>query len=222
MATTSIMQSIPLSVIPAALTRNGAFFQSRYIITYDPSLSSDPFSLNSDDALLSELRSYCDFTLLDNLPSNFDVQYDLNVEKWVQLVNPPSDLNTILIETMQNTVTRSIYKVIIEAKRAPISASDLLFHPRLGVGIVQGVINQIGHFLQILISFRSHEDKCGLITFVAVWVHYSHVVLHDIAALFVQVGVEEAPETDFELARSLVTRVTNTEYIVDAVYTTDE
>lgn len=215
------MQSIPLSVIPAALTRNGALFSSRYIITYDPSLSSSPFSLNSDDALLSELRSYCDFTLLDNLPSNFDIQYDLSMEKWVQLVNPPPHLSIILIETLQNATTRSIYKVIIKAKQAPISASDLLFHPRLGVGVAQGVINQLGHFLQLLIAFRSHEDKGGLITFVAVWIHYSHVALHDIAALFVQFGVDEAPETDFELARSLLTRVTDTEYKVDVVLTTE-
>ncbi|KAF9487498.1 hypothetical protein BDN71DRAFT_1436801 [Pleurotus eryngii] len=222
MATTSIMQSIPLAIIPVTLTRNGAFFRSRYITTYDSRLSSNPFSLNSDDALLSELRSYCDFTRLDNLPPNFDIQYDINRENWVQLVNPPPHLNTILIETMQNVTTRSIYKVIIEAKQVPISASDLLFHPRLGVGITQGIINQLGHFVQLLISFRSHEDKGGLITFVAVWIHYSHVVFHNITALFVQVGVDDAPETDFELARSLVTRVTNTEYKVDVVLTTDE
>ncbi|KAF9488336.1 hypothetical protein BDN71DRAFT_1513150 [Pleurotus eryngii] len=89
MANATNSSATALAIIPAALTKNGTFFHNRYITTFDPYLSANPFPLHPDDALLSGLKSYCDFTLLDSLPSNFDIQYDVNMEKWVQLVNPP-------------------------------------------------------------------------------------------------------------------------------------
>ncbi|KAF9493437.1 hypothetical protein BDN71DRAFT_1508537 [Pleurotus eryngii] len=88
MANTTNSSAISVAIIPAALMKNGTFFHNWYITTFDPYLSANPFPLHSDDALLSGLEIYCNFTLLDNLPSNFDIQYDVNMEKWVQLVNP--------------------------------------------------------------------------------------------------------------------------------------
>ncbi|KDQ24981.1 hypothetical protein PLEOSDRAFT_170106 [Pleurotus ostreatus PC15] len=139
MATTANVPTKPLSIIPAALTKNGTFFRNQYIIVFDPYLSSNPFPIHPDDAILAGLNNYCDFTLLNNLPADFDIQYDTKLDKWVQLVNPPPHTNIILIETMRNITSRLIYKVIMEASNIPISSSDLIFHPRLGVGIAQGI-----------------------------------------------------------------------------------
>ncbi|KAF4592960.1 hypothetical protein AB1N83_014440 [Pleurotus pulmonarius] len=209
-----------LSIIPATLTKNGTFFRNQYITVFDPYLSSNPFPIHPDDAILVGLRSYCNFSLLNNLPANFDIQYDTRLEKWVQLVNPPPHLNIILIETMQNTTSRLIYKVITEASNLPITTSDLLFHPRLGVGIVQGIINQLGQYLQILISFRNHGDTGGLITFVAVWVHYSRVSVHDSALAFIQTYMNSAPVSEFDLAAESLVKLTDTKYVTEVVFTT--
>ncbi|KAF7426490.1 hypothetical protein PC9H_008859 [Pleurotus ostreatus] len=219
MATTANVPTKPLSIIPAALTKNGTFFRNQYIIVFDPYLSSNPFPIHPDDAILAGLNNYCDFTLLNNLPADFDIQYDTKLDKWVQLVNPPPHTNIILIETMRNITSQLIYKVIMEASNIPISSSDLIFHPRLGVGIAQGIINQLGHYLQILISFRNHGDTGGLVTFVAVWIHYTRVSIHTGALEFIQNSMN-GPVTDFDLINDSLIRLTDTKYQVDVVFTT--
>ncbi len=214
--------TIPLNFLPFSLTNNGEFFLHRHMAIFDPWLSGIPYPQLAEEMILAGLYNYSDFTMLNTIPSNFDIRYDFQQRMRAQLVNPPPTLNRILFESVQNPTTRTIYKIILSADRVPISGSDLLFHPRYGVGVAQGLAAQSGHFVQLLTTFRDHTDAGGLVTFVAVWIHHSHVQLNTRAEEFLWELTDNRPESDFALARESTNQITFTEYAICGIITTDQ
>ncbi|KAF4602468.1 hypothetical protein EYR40_005675 [Pleurotus pulmonarius] len=220
MANPFALPPTPFVFIPLILTGNGMLFQHRHMLSYDPSLSDTPYSCHPEESLLSRLHGFCDFDLLDHIPPSFRIEQEVNYEKWVQLVNPPPHLNKFLIETLFEPISRHAYKFILGVDRLPITADDLIFHPRLGMGLVQGIIRQTRTYVQLLLTFRNHQDKHGIVTFVAAWIHSRHIVVDD-ALRSAMDTASTSPEFDIGITPSLAIRVSDTEYDVETVHTTD-
>ena len=89
-----------LSFIPTDITNDGTLFDNVCMMSYHPVLPIAPNDAHSEYHFLPMLYSFCNFDILNTIPTTFSTQTNYAWTRTMLLTNPPFHLNTIIIENI--------------------------------------------------------------------------------------------------------------------------
>ena len=177
-----------LSFIPTDITNDGTLFDNVCMMSYHPVLPIAPNDAHSEYHFLPMLYSFCNFDILNTIPTTFNTQTNYAWTRTMLLINPPFHLNTVIIENIIEPRSWAGQKILRNMDRAYLTCTDLILQPGIGLGCVQGIIKQDGPMVQVLITFRNRNDAEGMVTFVAVWLHYSRILASETARFEIMIS----------------------------------